>query len=221
MSIPTVAEVVEDAGGVLSVIATAIADACQNIQTFYLEHGEDAPDPNLSPNLIRWFVKRYLDNPGHTLHSLAIDYEREELSNNGLLIQWSKYLIRVRKAVSGFNLPPATSAALDLYYDQVQLELFPDLASSEFLPGHQNEIKLVLLWEVDKDYQLTGLSLALPRTGGDDPQVFWRVPLNLDDEGGQTGGNGGQGPGPDDGSNANDLDLSLIDDESSDESTGD
>lgn len=156
MAIPTAEDVVEEEGEVLAVIGAALQDACDKTHSFFSDHEEGAPDASLSPNLVRWFAKRYLDTAGHTTHTLATDYEREALGNNGLLVACTKYQIRVRKEVAGFALPPAASEALDTFYGQEQLELpFPNFQPQSVPGGAETSIKLVLLWDVDSDYRLS------------------------------------------------------------------
>ena len=208
MAIPTAEEVVEEAGDVLVVIGAALQDACDRTHSFFSDHEEGAPDANLSPNLVRWFAKRYLDTAGHAMHSLETDYEREELGNNGLLVACTNYQIRVRKAVAGFALPPAASEALDTFYDQAQLELpFPNLQPQSVQEEAEASIKLVLLWDVDSDYRLSSLTLALPRSGGDDPQVYWSVPIQITNHSSEESGGG-------------DLELELLEQNETDAATG-
>lgn len=208
MAIPTAEDVVEEEGEVLAVIGAALQDACDKTHSFFSDHEEGAPDASLSPNLVRWFAKRYLDTAGHTTHTLATDYEREALGNNGLLVACTKYQIRVRKEVAGFALPPAASEALDTFYGQEQLELpFPNFQPQSVPGGAETSIKLVLLWDVDSDYRLSSLTLALPRSGGCDPQVYWSVPIQITDHTSEEGGGG-------------DLDLELLEEIGTDATSG-
>jgi hypothetical protein len=175
MQIPTAGEVVGEVSTVLLTICNSLLDAARWTQDFYKRAGEHKPDRSLSPNLMRYFALRYLDNAGHALLGLASDYEREEISNNGIMVSWQRYQVRVRKAVDGFVLPPPASDALDSYYSQEQLSLaLPET------PSDPPDIRLMLLWDVDLDYSITSFTLALPRTGGADPDVYWLVPLAIE-----------------------------------------
>jgi len=39
------------------------------------------------------------------------------------------------------------------------------------------ELRLLVLWDVDAAYGLTSLALALPRVGGNEPEVYWSIPI--------------------------------------------
>jgi hypothetical protein len=173
MPIPTFQEVVGGSASVLLAICEALGDAERWTQDFFSRYAESAPDRNLAPNLMRYFALRYLDNTARAL--LTAQYEREPISNNGILVLANQYQIRVRKAVDGFELPPPVSEVLEDFYNQGQL-LLP-------LPATRSdpvEIKLVLLWDVGRDYGITSLALVLPRSGGKSPTAYWAVPLSID-----------------------------------------
>ena len=174
MNIPNGDALLLDAQSIMDVICSALKYGEEQTKAFFTSQGQGA-DRYLAHNLVRFFAKQYFESAGKPVNDLdETDYELARLGNNGLQLETEKYCIRIRKAVRG-QLPAAGSRMLDQFYDQRMLQ-FAGVPEPELL-------KLVVLWDVTPDYSLTSLALALPRYGGNgsEPEVYWSVPIAMDE----------------------------------------
>src|ERR1700734_3188373 len=201
MNIPNGGAVLRDAADSIRLICEALIDGEAQNKEFFAVRGQ-APDRCLAHNLVRYFAKQYLESKGSDVADLDEPCELTKLGNNGLQIETSKYVFRIRKAVRG-QLPHAGSQVLADYYDQQMLQ-FPNVPPPDVL-------RLVVLWDVAEDYSLTSLALGLPRSNGTamDPDVYWSVPIRFDHLKRQQ-----PQPVPADELDDNELDLKMKDDPS-------
>lgn len=138
---------------------------------------EEAPiDPSLAPNLVRYHAKRYLDAQESPLID-EVSFERQELSNNGLLVKFGAHQIRILKSDNGRVPVPGASQAKRDYYQQPLPLIAMDDPSTELPP-----LKLLALWDAaPASYTFLGLSLVLPMAGGEDRssvQCHWEKAID-------------------------------------------
>lgn len=179
MNIPNPSDVLTDLDPVLPIACTAIMRGAEKVQE-YFEHEETQPDRNLGPDILRWHAKRYFDHAGHTVYDLNEDYEREYLGNNGLQLIFLHYRIRILKCMEGELPTTGISQAKREYYNYNQLCFeFPATGNAD----HQQPVHLVLLWDVNSDYKLTMIRLALPKRGSSSrgsTEAYWYADIPFD-----------------------------------------
>lgn len=170
--IPGSGETINSLKPILPVIYAALKTGIEKAQEFFVQEGTTI-DRVLAPNIVRWGAKRYLDFAGHNVEADE-DYQREDLRNNGLLLQWQNSRIWILKSDAG-ALPPAGSSERkqDFYQaNQFCFEFLQEDGQQSSQPTH-----LVLLWDVaPTTYALIGLRLSLPRSGGptrDTTDAYW------------------------------------------------
>jgi len=171
MTIPHRSTVLAEIAPIVPVIRAALTFGLAGAKQYFDEQHEDTPDPSLAPDIVRWHARRYLDNAGHAVHDLSEDYERHPLGNIGLMLAWRRFRFRMRKVGDG-QLPVPASTTQKQFYDQLCLE---------FDHEDHGELRLMILWDTDKEYaQLISLRVALPRVGGDSretTQEFWSASI--------------------------------------------
>jgi hypothetical protein len=128
----------------------------------YFENQENEDDKiidrYLAPNLVRFHAVRYLRRAGEDAHEdEENDISMSPIPNNGIHVNCGKYHIKILKSNKGDLPVPGHSQSRRTFYDQPFLEYSDNV---DFL-----NIKLILLWNVDKSYTLGILSLACPKSG--------------------------------------------------------
>lgn len=121
-------------------------------------------DRYLFPHLVRFFVKDRLETAGFSVkldeeEEPTTEFQFERLTNNGLLVTYAGFRLRILKADNG-ELPVPFSETKSKYYNQ-QLYLMTDL------PVNSHDIcpNLIVLWETDMNYDFYQLKLACPKSG--------------------------------------------------------
>lgn len=158
---PSPEEVLKDLAALIPAVYGAIEDGTQGAREYFEDLGAPV-DPYLGSAIVRWRGKRYLD--GTATVGSDVEYEREELSNNGLALHFRdgrSYAIRIRKADHGMLPVPGPSRTLRAFYRQEQLSF------DYGINGHQPDdpLNLIFLWEVTDTYRLKGFRLVCPRDG--------------------------------------------------------
>jgi hypothetical protein len=103
-----------------------------------------------------------------------VDFELGQLANNGLILTYGDYCIRIRKSDDGKVPVPGGSSVLQDFYQQVAFR---------FGDGHaESRTNLLILWDVIKpSYALApNLYLAYPLSGGvsrDSVVIGWMVAI--------------------------------------------
>jgi hypothetical protein len=139
----------------------------------YFEGQSRGIEPTLASALVRYRMKAYLADRAEVVE----EYDQEDLANIGLCIRAGKYCIRIWKSGGDFIPPPGRSRSKHGFLHQ-QLEfVFPDQ------PGipRMTELNLVVLWNVDPSYHLTGMHLACPKaapTNYSTVEVYWAIPID-------------------------------------------
>jgi hypothetical protein len=102
------------------------------------------------------------------------EYHFESLTNNGLMVSYNGFRLKIFKSDNG-DLPIPYSEAKSRYYSQ-QLPLLEDLpVNSKII--HPN---LIVLWSVNFKYDFYELRLACPKSGNktrDSVQAYFNEPV--------------------------------------------
>ena len=179
--VPDAAVVLDDLRPLIVILHKALEVGTQSTLEFF--DAMDKPvDANLAPCLVRYYAKDFLDSAGHHVENDGsddgVDYERQTLANNGLLLVHGRYHIRILKSERGGLPRPGLSKARQAFYAQLPLGL--SLAEAD--NSQPSRLNIVALWHVDSAHTLSYLSVACPkavRDGGQDSvELHWheRVP---------------------------------------------
>lgn len=173
--VPDVDVVLEELTPVLPFIYGGVEDAIQQTRDFFPE-GKPV-DASLAPNLVRYFVKEYIDHKSSADSQLSVSsqFRRETLPNNGLFLHFGSYRIRILKADEGELPLPGPSRARRRFYEQT-LPNWAQISGEE----QPNPVNLVILWDVNSEYALDDLSIACPKDVGESRgsvQVHWRADI--------------------------------------------
>ncbi len=167
-------------GRVPLVLYQSLEQAASKVATFReAECPGERLDDGLAATLIRFHVKRFLDSKGINAQ-LDEDWSMEKLPFLGISFHYNGYHVRILKGPSG-NLPGCgTSEKKIRFYGQIP---------SMYLVGktpQRTTANLLLLWDFDLNYGLSGLWLALPAVGAassDNVSAFWCEPIPHPSEG--------------------------------------
>ncbi len=169
-------EVLQDLLRELALLCESIEAGTQVAREFFEERDWEV-DRVLAPHIVRSVVKRVLETTGHRVEEM----ESEDLANNGLLYHCRRYSIRVLKAQDGVLPAPGPSERRQDFFNQrptQQRILGWAAASGEEEP---KIVHLVVCWDVDHEYELAELYLALPKAGSatkTSVEPEWIVPLD-------------------------------------------
>ncbi len=135
-------------------IVEAIQEGTLHVPEYAKNEGESI-DYALAPNLVRHKAKLYLISKGQQAKEEEDGpaFEIEEVSNNGLYAKVPEFRIRILKSSEDGDVPlPGESETRRNFYIQDQAVL--DFARPVW--------NLIVHWTVDRQYNLTKLSVALP-----------------------------------------------------------
>ena len=155
-SVPSPQVALEDLSQFIPILFDAVEAATAYARDFF-EKRVERVDPFFTPGLVRYITKQRLKAAGQTAEE-EDSFNVGVMANNGLLLTYGPYRIRILKADGG-DLPVAgPSKARQAFYHQFSLGL----------PGEEqwDKVNLVVLWDVDREYQLKELLLACPKGGG-------------------------------------------------------
>jgi len=160
--------VLNDLAGIGPTIYEALEDAAISARGFFDARGEGV-EPYHFASHVRYDARQYLVRRGHN-----VDFELGDLPNNGLMLTYSRYCIRIRKSDEGDVPIPGASTVLQRFYHQLSLR-FGNAQLSK-------PINLLILWDVLKpSYALAGDLLLVYPTGGaitrDSVTYSWMVSL--------------------------------------------
>lgn len=129
----------------------------------FFENQENSAGKNidlyLAPHLVRYHALNFLKQSGQDAredNELSLD----NIPFNGIHINHGCYQIKILKSNKGDLPVPGHSRTRREYYDQRLID---------FGNGEPSDVKLLLLWNVDRLYGLGVLSLAFPKSGGNNP----------------------------------------------------
>jgi len=137
-------------------------------------------DTYLFNDLIRYYAKEPLRDSGFAVEDDVEDvseYEFKPLSNNGLFGRFNGHLFRILKADHGGAPMPMSGRRREFYTQPPQL-LLPFDAPDE--PGMKASHNILILWEVDSQYNFLRLRLACPEAAGktrESLKVYFNEPL--------------------------------------------
>jgi hypothetical protein len=165
----------------LDQIQEAIAEGALHVLEYKEWRGEPI-DYALAPNLVRHVAKKYLIGCGQPAEGEeeadAPGFEAEEIPNNGLCINTPGFVVRILKSSEDGSVPrPGVSQARLNYYRHNQAIL-------NFAPENQRPqptYNLIVHWTVDREYNLSKMSIALPYDAVKNENGRWDV-LCLFDE---------------------------------------
>jgi hypothetical protein len=143
---------------------------------------EDKPvDIYLFNDLVRHYAKEMLQDSGFTVEDdveEVAEYRFKALVNNGLSGKFNGHLFRILKADHGSVPMPESGTKKEFYNQHRQLTLPLDAADSE--PGMKVRPNILILWEVDSQYNFLRLRLACPKAVGktlESLEVYFNEPL--------------------------------------------
>jgi hypothetical protein len=140
---------------------------------FALFNGQ--PDRAVHAMNTRYLMKVFLQANDVSAQEQSADGDLniEWVPNCGLFVKLSEAEIRILKT-GPFGVPKATSAARSRYYSSNQMLLrFSARAASD--NSSNLPLTLVLLWDIDEEFNYLGLEVACPRATNSDGTVdcFW------------------------------------------------
>lgn len=174
--VPAPDQVLEELRPALQRIWNAVETAIHRTIDFFTAEGVPV-DASLAPNLVRYYAKRYLDE-NDLPEEIELDFERQELGNNGLLVKCGPHHLRILKSDDGRPPVPGYSETKKDFYQQ-PLPLIAIAGPGEAL----KPLRLLVLWDaLPKSYGFQGLSLVLPRAGGETREsVHWHWLRTIDE----------------------------------------
>jgi hypothetical protein len=136
-------------------------------------------DEGLAATLLRFHAKRFLDTQGLDAQ-LDDDWSLDWLPFLGISFHYGGYHVRILKGSGGCLPGCGTSEKKLKFYGQIPTMY---LVGAE---AHRTSANLLVLWDFDAAYGLSGLWLALPAVGGSraqDVSAFWCEPIPHPSEG--------------------------------------
>lgn len=172
--IPSGQDALSDLSGPITSIWSALDSSILEMKEYF--DGRDASiDRSLAPNLIRYLVKQRLIAQGQFAEDEELlDYEMQNLPNNGLCMEYGRYQLRILKADNGELPIPGQSKKRQAFWNQQQLDLYADEQPSNTLPP----VNLIVMWDADNKYNLDSVTLICPKTGGitrDSVSNYWSI----------------------------------------------
>jgi hypothetical protein len=137
-------------------------------------------DIYLFNNLVRYYAKEILQDSGFTVEDdveEVNEYEFKPLCNNGLFGKFNGHFFRILKADHGSVPMPVSRKRREFYTQPPQLPLPLDALDK---PGMKAGHNILILWEVDNQYNFLGLRLACPKAVGktrESLEVYFNKPL--------------------------------------------
>jgi hypothetical protein len=142
------------------------------------ECSDERLEEGFSATILRFHAKRHLEKAG--IEAQLDEWTLDWLPFLGMSFHYNGYHVRILKG-SGGKLPGCgTSEKKKNFYGQIP---------SMYLIGNQpaqTKANLLVLWDFNEAYGLSGLWLALPAVGGaraDEVSAFWCEPIPHPSEG--------------------------------------
>jgi len=180
LPIPDADQTLQDLSTTIKVAVDSTVDALQEARAYFAGRREEVPDSKFAPGLVRYLIKGHLSQREHRAVEMSEDdpYTFEALSNNGLLLSALVgeilYRIRILKGDSdnpdsGYLPPPGSSGRKQDFYAQKSVQLSFFLDGMVVKPTEEEGpqiVNLVLAWHVNRVYELQGIWLVCPKSGG-------------------------------------------------------
>jgi hypothetical protein len=142
---------------------------------------EDKPvNAYLFNDLIRYHAKDLLQGSGFNVEDdmeEVNEYEFKALCNNGLFGKFNGHFFRILKADQGSVPMPTSDKRREFYTQPPQLPLPLDALDKR---GMKTGYNILILWEVDNQYNFLRLRLACPKAVGkrrESLEVYFNEPL--------------------------------------------
>lgn len=177
LNVPSPEEVQQNLELILPIIHTALEHGTLKAREFFEHEDKDKNvDRYLAPNLVRWWAKKYLHGAGLQVTEEQAEFDLQQLPNNGLCLSFGRYRIRILKSDDGELPVPGNSVRRQNFYHQISIVY----VTEEGALVQEDVTNLIILWDISRPYNLSGLSLAYPKSGKDTKasvQVHWHVPI--------------------------------------------
>jgi len=177
LNVPSPEEVQKDLELIVPTIHTALEHGTLKAREFFEREDPDSHvDRYLAPNLVRYWAKRYLQNAGLQVSEEQAELNLQPLPNNGLCLRFGRYGLRILKSDDGDPPVPGDSVSRRNFSHQISI-VYVTEDGAEVREDVRN---LLILWDIDRLYNLAELSLAYPKSGNDTKasvQVHWHVPI--------------------------------------------
>lgn len=160
----------------------ALEEAIPKSKEFFETENRDI-DRYLFPNLVRYYMKHFLEKVGYSVENdedeeSNVEYQFQRLVNNGLSGIFNGFRFRILKAAENGELPiPGLSERKQLYYNQ---QLYLPFYRPNELVGQHIRPNLIILWEIDSNTDFLQQRLACPKSGGktkDSVQAYFNEPI--------------------------------------------
>jgi hypothetical protein len=170
LNIPDKESVLSELSNLFPIVHSALNYAIFKTSEFFEQQEADQYkiiNRYLAPNLVRFYAIQalYNDNDGR--------FNVVTVPNNGLYLVSNNYSIRILKSCNGQPPVPGHSIARQRYYQQLPQLTFEFIEHPDKVDDNVN---LLILWEVTPTYNLRRLSLACPKSGElkrDSVTTFW------------------------------------------------
>lgn len=177
LNVPSPDEVQKDLELILPIIHTALEHGTLLAREFFEREDKDKiVDRYLAPNLVRWWAKQYLQDAGLQVTDEQVEFDLQRLPNNGLCLSFGRYRLRILKSDDGELPVPGHSVKRQNFYHQISIVYIGEDGAAV----QEDVTNLVILWDIDRPYNLSGLSLVYPKSGKDTKasvHVHWQVPI--------------------------------------------
>lgn len=183
VSIPSSEEALADLTLIFPLVYSALEIGTVKAQEFFITEQRDKDDKRnryLAPSLIRYHAIKELESAHYKIKVVEASscINLQDVPNNGLMISYGNYDIRILKSNNGELPIPGHSTSRQQYYQQLSFPFHKDI------PKHLSKINLIILWNMDRNHSLGDISLACPKAGGhtkDSVEIYWhtQIPSSL------------------------------------------
>lgn len=161
-------------GNLFSLANSALRDSIAKAKNMFALLGGN-PDRAVHAMNTRYLMKVFLQANDLSIEDQPSngDLSVEWVPNCGLFVKLPDAEVRILK-MGPFGVPKATSAARSRYYSSNQMLLKFSEVESKNVPSDL-PLALVLLWDINEEYEYLGLEIACPRTTNNDGTVdcYW------------------------------------------------
>ena len=172
--LPTYPVALDNLGRISFILYQGLESAAAKTSAFRdAESPEQRIDEGLAASLVRFHVLKYLKGLG--VEAVEDEWDLDCLPFMGIAFHYAGYHVKVLKGPNG-SLPGCGLSEKKIrFYNQLpSMYLIENRAA-------QTTANLVVLWDFDSTYGLSGVWLALPAVGGkrsNDVSAFWieRIP---------------------------------------------
>lgn len=161
MNVPEPGFVLKKLSSAIPVIYSALQHGTFKAKEYFDESGRNV-DRYLAPNLVRYNAKEVLEKRRQEISS-GDDLIVINVPNNGMYVSCGDFNIRILKTNNGDLPVPGHSKSRMLFYHQGSLAL--DFSNNKTISEQNDQVNLLILWDVVSPYNLGELSIACPKSG--------------------------------------------------------